>query len=82
MVDFFAHLTTALDNSVVNPILANQKGITFSANDKWTDPSVALLKEKHYTRIGLWTSLAISKTIVRNKCIHFNLDFGLPLIVM
>ena len=71
---------TALDNSVVNPILANQKGITFSASDKWTHPTVALLKEKHYTRIGLWTSLAISKTIVKllakygTDCEHYLLN--------
>nr|CAH0099436.1 unnamed protein product [Daphnia galeata] len=59
--------TTALDNSVVNPILANQKGITFSVSDKWTHPTVSLFTEKHYTRIGLWTSLAISKTTINDE---------------
>ncbi|XP_057375004.1 uncharacterized protein LOC130695960 [Daphnia carinata] len=56
-----------LDNSIVNPIMANQRGITFSASDKWTDPTVALLAEKHLSRFGLWTSLAVSKTIINDE---------------
>ena len=60
----FLNLHLALDNSIINPIMANQKGVTFTATDKWTDPTVALFKERHYTRIGLWTSVAISRTTV------------------
>jgi hypothetical protein len=46
--------------------MANQKGVAFSVSDKWTDPTVALFLNKHYTRIGLWTSVAISRTTVRD----------------
>lgn len=53
-----------LDNSIVNPVLANHKGVSFAVADKWTDPSIALFQQKHYTRFGLWTSLALSKTTV------------------
>lgn len=44
--------------------MANQKGVSFSISDDLTDPRVALFKQKYYARIGLWTSLAVSKTIV------------------
>ncbi|XP_057366903.1 uncharacterized protein LOC130687737 [Daphnia carinata] len=60
-------VTRALDNSIINPIMANQKGVTFSVTDKWTDPMVALLRERHYTRIGLWTSVAISRTTINDE---------------
>lgn len=56
--------TAILDNTIVNPALANQKGVSFAVSDKWTNPTVALFQDKHYTGIGLWTSLAISKTTV------------------
>lgn len=51
--------------------MANHKGVTFSVADKWTDPTVALFRERHYTRIGLWTSAAIFRTTVKNLTLHF-----------
>ncbi|XP_045031451.1 uncharacterized protein LOC116933281 isoform X2 [Daphnia magna] len=60
-------VTRALDNSIINPIMANHKGVTFSVADKWTDPTVALFRERHYTRIGLWTSAAIFRTTINDE---------------
>ncbi|XP_046438737.1 uncharacterized protein LOC124190209 [Daphnia pulex] len=59
--------SSALDNSIINPIMANQKGVIFTAADKWTDPMVALFQDRHYTRVGLWTSIAISRTTVNDE---------------
>lgn len=64
-------MTVLLDNAIINPVLANQKGVSFAVSDKWTDPNVALLQEKHYLRFGQWTSLALSRTTVRFYLDHF-----------
>ena len=45
--------------------MANQRRVAFSLSDKWTNPNIAVFLEEHYTRFGLWTSLAISKTTVK-----------------
>lgn len=57
--------------------MANQKGVTFTATDKWTDPTVGLFKDRHYTRIGLWTSIAISRTTVRKYVFKFQSPYAL-----
>ena len=45
-------------------------------SDKWTDPTVAIYLGKHYTRIGIWTSVALSrKTVTHLQLIIFSLDF-------
>nr|CAH0111534.1 unnamed protein product [Daphnia galeata] len=59
--------SSALDNSIINPIMANQKGVTFSVSDKWTDPTVALFVGRHFTRIGLWTSVALSRKTINDE---------------
>ena len=68
LVILFQYIFVGIDNSIINPVMANQRGVTFSMTDKWTDPTVALLWNKHYTRIGLWTSAAISRTTVWEIC--------------
>jgi hypothetical protein len=55
--------------------MANQKGVIFTAADKWTDPMVALFQDRHYTRVGLWTSIAISRTTVRPHHLFFMLNY-------
>lgn len=60
-------MSIGLDNSILNPILINQKGVFFSVSDKWTHPMLAVSGAAHFTRFGTRTALAISKTIVSTE---------------
>lgn len=57
--------STEYDNAVVNPVVANQRAVAFSASDNWTHPAVSLIRDRHYVKTGQWVSLAIAKTVVR-----------------
>ena len=60
-----------LENSIIHPLYANQRGVFYSATDRWTDPYVALHSERHLAQPGQWVNLPICKTTVSIlRCIN------------